>query len=75
VAAKCLAGRAQTLAATHCHQVQGGIAFTAEHGFHRVIQRGHLLDALLGTTRELTRTLGHQLLADGSVPRTPQLSA
>jgi len=72
-AAKCLAGRAQRLAASHCHQVHGGIAFTVEHGFHRLIRRGQLLDGLLGGTDELTAELGRQLRHAARVPRTPRL--
>jgi len=74
MAAKCLAGRAHALATTHCHQVQGGMAFTVEHRFHRSIRRGQVLDALLGTSRDLTRAIGAQLLADGAVPRAPMVS-
>ena len=74
MAAKCLAGRAHAVAAAQCHQVQGGMAFTAEHGFHRSIRRGQVLDALLGTSRDLTRSLGRQLLADRVVPRAPTVS-
>jgi hypothetical protein len=73
MAAKALAGRAHRLATTHCHQVHGGIAFTVEHGFHRFIRRGQVLDGLLGSADQLVRELGHQLLASHAVPRTPQL--
>jgi hypothetical protein len=74
IAAKCLAARAHRLAATHCHQVQGGIAFTVEHGFHRYIQRGHLLDGLLGAADDLARELGQRLIDTGTVPRVPELT-
>jgi hypothetical protein len=74
MAAKCLAGRAHRLTATHCHQVHGGIAFTVEHGFHRFIRRGHLLDGLLGAADHLVRELGDQIIQRG-VPRTPQLAS
>ena len=73
VAAKCLAGRAQRVAAANCHQVHGGIAFTVEHGFHRFIRRGQLLDSLLGRADDLVRELGADLLERGRVPRTPPL--
>jgi alkylation response protein AidB-like acyl-CoA dehydrogenase len=73
MAAKCLAGRAHQLAASHCHQVHGGIAFTVEHGFHRFIRRGQLLDGLLGAAHDLVRELGQHLVITGLVPRTPQL--
>ncbi|MFI5052916.1 MAG: acyl-CoA dehydrogenase family protein [Acidimicrobiia bacterium] len=73
LAAKCLAGRAHRLAATNCHQVHGGIAFTVEHGFHRFIRRGLMLDGLLGRADDLVSELGRHLLERGRVPRTPQL--
>ncbi|MCU1345400.1 MAG: hypothetical protein JWL70_1666 [Acidimicrobiia bacterium] len=71
--AKCLAGRAHRLASTHCHQVHGGIAFTVEHGFHRFIQRGYLLDGLLGTADDLVREVGQHIVEAELVPRTPGL--
>ncbi len=71
IAAKCLAGRAQLLASTHCFQVHGGIAFTVEHGFHQWVRRGQVLDLLLGSTDDLTRQLGQRLIATGSAPRVP----
>ncbi|MDO8363506.1 MAG: acyl-CoA dehydrogenase family protein [Actinomycetota bacterium] len=74
VAALCLAARAQQLAATHCHQVHGGIAFTTEHGFHRFIRRGQSITALLGHPDDLVRAIGTQLAATRAVPRTPQLT-
>jgi hypothetical protein len=73
VAVKCLAGRAHRAAATNCHQVHGGIAFTIEHGFHRLIRRGQLLDSLLGRADDLVRDLGRELLEHRRVPRTPPL--
>jgi hypothetical protein len=73
MAAKCLAGRAHQLVSTHGHQVHGGIAFTVEHGFHRSIRRGLLLDGLLGTSEDLVRNLGGHILASKSVPRIPAL--
>jgi hypothetical protein len=74
MAAKCLAARAHELASTHGHQVHGGLAFTVEYGFHRWIERGHLLDALLGTRRQLTGTLGEACIEAGVFPRTPGLA-
>jgi len=73
IAAKCLAGRAHRVAATHGHQVHGGIAFTVEHGFHRLIRRGQLLDSLLGRADDLVVELGRELLRGGRLPRTPEL--
>jgi Acyl-CoA dehydrogenase, C-terminal domain len=73
VAAKCLAGRAHRIATTNCHQVHGGIAFTTEHGFHRFIRRGQMLDALLGRADNLVVELGRRFIEQGGVPRTPPL--
>jgi hypothetical protein len=73
IAAKCLAGRAQQLASTHCFQVHGGIAFTVEHGFQQWVRRGLLLDYLLGGHERLTKELGRRLIAAGGVPRVPDL--
>lgn len=73
IAAKCLAGRAQQLASTHCFQVHGGIAFAVEHGFQQWVRRGLLLDHLLGGHAELTRALGRELIARRSIPRVPNL--
>jgi alkylation response protein AidB-like acyl-CoA dehydrogenase len=73
LAAKCLAGRAHRVAAANCHQVHGGIAFTVEHGFHRLIRRGQVLDGLLGGADDLASELGRHLLDTRRVPRTPQL--
>ena len=74
IAAKCLAGRAQRLASTHCFQVHGGIAFTVEHGFQQWVRRGQLLDFLLGGHEQLTKELGRRLLEARAVPRLPNLS-
>jgi alkylation response protein AidB-like acyl-CoA dehydrogenase len=73
IASKCLAGRAQQLASTHCFQVHGGIAFTVEHGFQLWVRRGLLLDHLLGGHEQLTAELGRRLITAGAVPRVPQL--
>jgi alkylation response protein AidB-like acyl-CoA dehydrogenase len=74
MAAKCLGARAHDLASAHGHQVHGGLAFTVEYGFQRWIERGHLLDALLGTRRQLTATLGRACIEAGVFPRTPDLA-
>jgi alkylation response protein AidB-like acyl-CoA dehydrogenase len=74
MAALCLAAKAYRLAATHCHQVHGGIAFTTEHGFHTLIRRGQSWLGLLGHPDDLTRVIGERVVAHGRVPRTPQLT-
>ena len=73
VLAKAAAGQAALTAARHCQQVLGGIGFTAEHQLHRHIKRSLILDALLGSARELTREAGAALRAKGSAPRLAQL--
>jgi hypothetical protein len=67
------AGQAALIAARHCQQVLGGVGFTAEHELHRHIKRSLVLDAMLGSSRELTREAGATLRANGSAPRLVQL--
>jgi hypothetical protein len=71
--AKAAAGQAALTAARHCQQVLGGIGFTAEHDLHRHIKRALVLDAMLGSSRELTREAGKTLRARGFAPRLAQL--
>jgi hypothetical protein len=71
--AKAAAGQAALIAARHCQQVLGGIGFTAEHELHRHIKRSLVLDAMLGSSRELTREAGAELRAKGFAPRLAQL--
>ena len=71
--AKAAAGQAALTAARHCQQVLGGIGFTAEHELHHHIKRTLVLDALLGSARELTREAGAVLRAKGCAPRLAQL--
>jgi hypothetical protein len=71
--AKAAAGQAALTAARHCQQVLGGIGFTAEHPLHRHVKRSLILDALLGSSRELTREAGTVLRAKGFAPRVAQL--
>ncbi|MFZ0832934.1 MAG: acyl-CoA dehydrogenase family protein [Mycobacterium sp.] len=71
--AKAAAGQAALIAARHCQQVLGGIGFTAEHELHRHVRRALLLDALLNSTRELTREAGAELRRRGSAPRLVEL--
>jgi Acyl-CoA dehydrogenase, C-terminal domain len=71
--AKAAAGQAALTAARHCQQVLGGIGFTAEHELHRHIKRALVLDAMLGSSRELTREAGIALHAKGFAPRLVQL--
>jgi hypothetical protein len=71
--AKAAAGQAALTAARHCQQVLGGIGFTAEHELHRHVKRALVLDAMLGSSRELTREAGVVLRANGFAPRLAQL--
>ena len=71
--AKAAAGQAALTAARHCQQVLGGIGFTAEHELHHHVKRSLILDALLGSARELTREAGAAVRAKGSAPRLAQL--
>ena len=71
--AKAAAGHAALTAARHCQQVLGGIGFTAEHELHRHIKRALVLDAMLGSSRELMREAGAVLRVKGFAPRLVQL--
>ena len=68
--AKASAGRSARTVARHCQQVLAGIGFTTEHSFHRYFRRTVVLDQLLGAGTELTRRLGRDVLASGSLPPT-----
>ncbi|MGO9507416.1 MAG: acyl-CoA dehydrogenase family protein [Mycobacterium sp.] len=71
--AKSLAGRSARIAATHCQEVLAGIGFTAEHPFHRYLARALVLDSILGSTAELHRIIGRQLVSTGTIPRLVEL--
>ncbi len=71
--AKAAAGQAALTAARHCQQVLGGIGFTAEHQLHRHVKRVLVLDAMLGSSRALTREAGAALRTKGFAPRLVQL--
>jgi alkylation response protein AidB-like acyl-CoA dehydrogenase len=66
--AKALAGRNARRACQRSLQVLGGIGFTAEHPHHHHYSRVLLLDALLGSSAELTHTLGRWLRTSGTDP-------
>lgn len=68
--AKATAGRSARTVARHCQQVLAGIGFTTEHSFHRYFARIVVLDQLLGAGGDLTRRLGGDVLATGSLPAT-----
>lgn len=71
--AKAAAGRAGLITSKHAQQVHGGIGFTAEHCLHRHIRRVHMLDALLGSSRTLTREAGAVIREQSHAPRLIQL--
>jgi hypothetical protein len=66
--AKGMAGRGARTAAKHCQQVLAGIGFTAEHPFHHFYKRVVVLDQLLGAGTVLTRQVGTDVLATGTLP-------
>jgi len=63
--AKLWAGRASGVGAKHAQQVLAGMGFTWEHPFHRYLRRAVLLDATLGSSRDLAVELGARLVRDG----------
>jgi hypothetical protein len=67
--AKCQAGSAYREVARHAMQLCGAIGLTREHRLHRYVERGALLDELLGSARHLEQELGRRLL-DGLRPPT-----
>lgn len=68
---KATAGRNGRRACEHALQVFGGIGFTAEHVHHHHHSRVLLLDALLGSSAELTHGLGAWLRTTGTHPGYP----
>ena len=68
---KALAGRNGRRACDRALQAFGGIGFTAEHDHHHFHSRVLLLDALLGTSAELTHELGVWLRTSGEDPAYP----
>jgi hypothetical protein len=58
IAAKGRAGRAHQLVSANAVQVCGAMGATLEHPLHRYVNRGAVLDALLGSGAELTAELG-----------------
>lgn len=68
---KALAGRNGRRACERALQVLGGIGFTAEHDHHHFHSRILALDALLGTSADLTHQLGTDLRTTGDHPGFP----
>jgi hypothetical protein len=67
-AAKAQAGRAHELATAHALQVTGAMGSSIEHPLHTFVNRGVVLDALLGGWGELVGALGHQVVTTGTTP-------
>jgi hypothetical protein len=63
IAAKGRAGRAHQLVSANAVQVCGAMGATLEHPLHRYVNRGAVLDALLGSSAELTAELGSLIRA------------
>lgn len=68
---KALAGRNGRRVCDRTLQVFGGIGFTAEHRHHGFHSRVLALDAVLGTSAELTHALGRWLRTSGDDPMYP----
>jgi hypothetical protein len=62
-AAKARAGRAHALVSASAVQVCGAMGATLEHPLHRYVNRGAVLDGLLGSSAELTAELGSMVRA------------
>ena len=71
--AKLWAGRAARISVRHSLQVLGGIGFTWEHPLHRYLRRAHVLDGLLGSSRQLAAALGAEIRGARAVPRLANL--
>jgi alkylation response protein AidB-like acyl-CoA dehydrogenase len=71
-AAKARAGRAHQTVSTAAVQVCGAMGATLEHPLHQYVNRGAVLDGLLGSSGELTAELGSvvraTVTADGQLP-------
>jgi hypothetical protein len=67
--AKAMSAQAFTQSARHCQQVLGGMGFTAEHPFHRLLGRGLALQRVLGTESVLHAEIGRRLCESGATTR------
>ena len=67
--AKAYAGRAGRSVAQRALQTFGAIGFTWEHPHHLYSKRIHTLDAILGTSSQLCRGLGREIIETGVAPR------
>ena len=67
------AGHAAHTVARHSQQVLAGMGFTTEHPFHRYLRRVLVLDQLFGSARNVTRSLGQELIDSRRLPALPPL--
>lgn len=67
--AKATSAQAFTRSARHCQQVLGGMGFTAEHPFSRLLARGLALQRVLGTESALSAEIGRRLCESGAATR------
>jgi Acyl-CoA dehydrogenase, C-terminal domain len=67
--AKAMSAQAFTQSAGHCQQVLGGMGFTAEHPFCRLLARGLALQRVLGTESALQAEIGRRLCESGATTR------
>jgi hypothetical protein len=71
-AAKASAGRAHQVASASAVQVCGAMGATLEHPLHKYVNRGAVLDGLLGSGAELTAQLGSMIratvMSGGQIP-------
>lgn len=67
--AKATSAQAFTQSARHCQQVLGGMGFTVEHPFHRLLTRGLALQRVLGTESALQAEIGRRLCESGATTR------
>jgi hypothetical protein len=69
VAAKALAGRAQSITGRTVLQVCGAVGLSAEHSLHRFVERGAVLDALLTPHLILVEQIGSAVLGGDRISR------
>ena len=72
-AAKASAGKAAELSAQHSIQTFGAIGSTKEHVLHHYVARSAVLDSLYGASRDLTASIGAEILESGTVPILSEL--
>jgi hypothetical protein len=66
--AKAIAGRSARTVARHAQQVLGGMGFTGEHPFQRLLKRSMALDLVLGSGAALSADIGRQAIEQRKLP-------